>query len=67
MPCGRIPIRRSGVLAHEMCRRGGHAEVAVVFARSFYLRAGEMFVCVGGPEIGNGPLTLIKYTKEQLK
>jgi hypothetical protein len=30
-----------------------------VFERSFYLRAGDLFVCVGEPAIGNGPLTLI--------
>jgi hypothetical protein len=54
-----IPILRSGVLARDTCRRGGPAEVAAVFARSFYLRAGEAFVCVGAPAIGSGPLTLI--------
>ncbi len=30
-----------------------------MFDRSIHLRAGETFVCIGGPEIGNGPLTLI--------
>jgi hypothetical protein len=58
-PLRSIPILRSGVLAQDMCRRGGPAEVAAVFARSFYLRAGDTFVCVGAPSIGNGPLTLI--------
>jgi hypothetical protein len=30
-----------------------------VFERSFHLRSGDLFVCVGEPAIGNGPLTLI--------
>jgi hypothetical protein len=54
-----IPIRRAGVVAAEFCKTSGHAEVAAVFERSFYLRAGDLFVCVGAPAIGNGPLTLI--------
>jgi hypothetical protein len=54
-----IAILRSGILAEDFCKRGGHAEVAAVFERSFYLRAGDMFLCVGAPSIGNGPLTLI--------
>jgi Protein of unknown function (DUF2877) len=56
---GVIPILRSGVLAADMCRRIGRAEVAAVYERSFYLRAADTFVCVGVPAIGNGPLTLI--------
>lgn len=58
-PARVIPILRSGILAEDMCRRGGRAEVAAVFARSFHLRAGDTFVCVGASAIGNGPLTLI--------
>ena len=38
---------------------GSHAKVEAVFERSIYLRSGDMFVCVGEPAIGNGPLTLI--------
>jgi hypothetical protein len=53
-----VPILRSGVLAHEFCRRFTQAEVEAVFQRSFYLRSGDLFVCVGEPGIGNGPLTL---------
>jgi hypothetical protein len=56
---GAVAILRSGVLAERVCRRGGRAEVAAVFDRSFYLRAGAMFLCVGTPAIGNGPLTLV--------
>ncbi len=54
-----IPIRRAGVVAAEFCTTARRAEVAAAFARSFYLRSGDLFVCVGEPAIGNGPLTLI--------
>ena len=60
MDCATIiPIRRAGVVAAEFCRTPARAEVAAVFERSFYLRAGDLFVCVGAPAIRNGPLTLI--------
>jgi len=58
-PDGIIPILRSGILAREFCQRDARAEVAAVFDRSFCLRAGDRFICVGAPVIGNGPLTLI--------
>ncbi len=54
-----IAIRQCGVLAEDICRRGGPAQVAGVFERSFYLQCGEDFLCAGAPAIGNGPLTLI--------
>lgn len=54
-----VPIHRSGVLAQEFCELGARAEVAAVFERSFYLRSGDMFICVGEPAVGNGPLTLV--------
>jgi hypothetical protein len=54
-----VPILRSGVLAQEFCRSHARATVEAVFERSFYLRSGDEFICVGEPEIGNGPLTLI--------
>src|SRR5260370_19048991 len=50
---------RCGVVAWEFVRLERAAEVAAVFDRSLYLRSGEKFVCVGGPTIGNGPLTLV--------
>ena len=56
---GTVPIVRSGILAREFCRHGARAGIAGVFDRSFYLRSGDMFICVGDPAIGNGPLTLI--------
>jgi Protein of unknown function (DUF2877) len=52
-------VLRAGVVARDLCRRGGHGEVAAVFERSFYLRIGEDFICIGEPAIGNGPTTLI--------
>jgi hypothetical protein len=58
-----IRIRRAGVVAAELCRTPGRAEVAAVFERSFYLRSGDLFVCIGEPAIGNGPLTLIGDTR----
>jgi hypothetical protein len=42
-----------------VCRRGGRGEVAAVFERSLYVRAGDDFICIGEPAIGNGPTTLI--------
>jgi hypothetical protein len=54
-----VPILRSGILAAEFCRHRARADIAAVFDRSFYLRAGDRFVCVGAPGIGNGPSTLI--------
>ena len=56
-----VPILRSGVLAQDFCRRHARATVEAVFERSFYLRAGDAFICVGEPDIGNGPLTLIGH------
>jgi len=54
-----VQIERAGILAHEICARGAAAHVVAIFERSFYLRAGEIFLCVGEPAIGNGPLTLL--------
>ena len=56
-----VPILRSGVLAQEFCRSHARATVEAVFERSFYLRSGDEFICVGEPDIGNGPLTLIGH------
>ncbi len=56
-----FPILRSGVLAQEFCRRHARAQIEAVFERGFYLRAGDEFICIGEPDIGNGPLTLIGH------
>jgi Protein of unknown function (DUF2877) len=54
-----VPVVRAGVQARNVCRRGGRGAVAAVFDRSFYLRIGDEFLCIGEPTIGNGPSTLI--------
>ena len=47
------------MLAQEFCQSVAFANVEAVFERCFYLRCGDEFICVGAPDIGNGPLTLI--------
>lgn len=54
-----IPMLRWGVLAQEFCKSVSRANVEAVFERCLYLRCGNEFICVGAPDIGNGPLTLI--------
>jgi hypothetical protein len=54
-----VPLLRAGVLARDLCRRTARGHVAAVFARSFHIRVGAAFLCVGEPAIGNGPWTLI--------
>jgi len=54
-----VPVTRAGVLAHDICHRGGNGTVAAVFDRSLYLRKRDAFICIGEAAIGNGPLTLI--------
>ena len=54
-----VPIVRSGVLAREFCVTHAAAEIAAVYERSLYLRAGNAFVCIGEPVVGNGPSTMI--------
>jgi|GEM_PF-3159614 len=54
-----VAIRRAGVVARDVCRRSARGEVAAAFERSFYLRVGTQFVCLGEAAIGNGPTTLI--------
>jgi hypothetical protein len=53
-----VPVLRAGVLAQEFCQSVALANVEAVFERCFYLRSGDEFVCVGEPNIGNGPLIL---------
>jgi hypothetical protein len=54
-----VPILRSGVLARKFYQSVALANVEAVFERSFYLRSGDEFICIGESEIGNGPITLI--------
>jgi hypothetical protein len=54
-----VPILQAGVPARQFCARIRTATVEAVFARSLYLRSGDHFLCIGEPDIGNGPLTMI--------
>lgn len=38
---------------------GGAGEVCAVFRRSFYLRHGERYACIGDSSLGNGPLNAL--------
>jgi hypothetical protein len=58
-PAVVVPILRSGVLARQFCQRIAFGNVEAVFGRCLYLRFGDDFVCIGEPDIGNGPMTLI--------
>src|SRR3954469_14504980 len=46
---GVIPILRAGVLARQFRATAARAKVEAVFERSFYLRSGDTFICVGTP------------------
>jgi len=37
----------------------GEGEVCALFRRSFYLRCGERYACIGDPSVGNGPLNAL--------
>jgi len=54
-----VPILRAGVLARRFCESVAFANVEAAFERCLYLRCGDDFVCIGTPDIGNGPMTLI--------
>ena len=54
-----VPILRAGVLAQEFCRTSRARTSKPFSSACFYLRCGDQFICVGEPDIGNGPLTLI--------
>jgi hypothetical protein len=54
-----VPVLRAGILARQFCERVAVANVEAVFDRCLYLRSGDDFVCIGEPDIGNGPLALI--------
>ena len=48
-----------GVNAAKTLRTATQLHVVGTFERSFYLRSGDAFVCVGEPSIGNGPLNAL--------
>jgi hypothetical protein len=48
-----------GAHAQRFCECHGSARVVAVFARSFHVKAGADFVCIGDLSIGRGPLNAI--------
>lgn len=38
---------------------GGEGEVVAVFRRSFYVRVGGKYACIGDPSLGRGPLNVL--------
>jgi Protein of unknown function (DUF2877) len=48
--------RTVGIIARDILTSGATVEVAAVFDRSTYLQLAGGFVCVGTPEIGDGPI-----------
>jgi len=58
-PAVVVPILQAGVLARRFCERAAFANVEAVFDRCFYLRCGDDFACIGEPDIGNGPISLL--------
>ena len=48
--CDRACWRRNSAATSRRRR------IEAVFARSLYLRAGDRFICIGGPDIGSGPV-----------
>jgi hypothetical protein len=54
-----VPVVRIGEHAARFLDRHSRARVTAVFERSLHLEAGGAFLCVGGEDIGNGPLNAI--------
>jgi Protein of unknown function (DUF2877) len=48
-----------GIIARDILTPGATVEVTAVFDRSAYLKLAGGFVCVGTPEIGDGPINTI--------
>ena len=44
---------------------GGEGEVVAVFRRSFYVRAGGRYACIGDPSLGRGPLNVLVRSFEE--
>ncbi len=55
----RFKVRSGGALALALLRAPAPCRVVAVFKRSFYLRSGDALACLGGPEIGLGPLNAL--------
>lgn len=54
-----LRVLRVGAHAAAFLSVPRHAEVAAVFARSCYIRSGDLFLCLGGAGIGHGPLNAL--------
>jgi hypothetical protein len=54
-----VAITGIGHRAATTLRTATLLQVSATFDRSFYLRTGGDFVCIGGPAIGNGPLNAL--------
>ena len=52
----RIKVLSGGGRALALLRAGSPCRVSAVFTRSFYLQTEEATACLGGSEIGSGPL-----------
>ena len=59
MSPSRPIITDLGPVARRTLTDGRRGQVCAVFERSFYLRAGDDFVCIGGAGIGCGPLNAV--------
>lgn len=55
----RIDAHSIGARAARLLSRHSDWTVAATFDRSFYLRSGDAFVCIGDASIGDGPLNAV--------
>jgi hypothetical protein len=55
----RIKVLSGGERALALLRTGSPCRVAAVFTRSFYLQTEGAMACLGGQEIGSGPLNAL--------
>ncbi len=56
----RYPVVAGGIWARNWLHDGGDASIIAVFRRSFYIRTTtDRLFCIGGPDLGLGPLNLI--------
>jgi hypothetical protein len=58
----RAPITSIGARAARLLAAHAGWSVEAVFDRSFYLRSGDAFVCIGDASIGDGPLNALVAT-----
>ena len=58
MPPYRFTAEVAGRAAREALA-AGEGEVCAVFRRSFYLRLGDRYACIGDASLGRGPLNAL--------